>query len=84
MIKRDLLICQCASLEHQAIVTTFDDEPKVYISIHMAKHSFLKRLWHGIKYILGYKCIYGDFEEIILHKEHITQVENILKQLETK
>lgn len=33
-----------------------------------------KRLWMGLKYILGYKCCYGNFEEMILTKKHAYQV----------
>ena len=81
MIKTDLLICQCSSVEHQVVVTTFDNESEVYLSVHLTKHSFWKRVREGIKYIFGYQCTYGAFEEVILDSEHIPQIENILKQL---
>ena len=44
MIKTDLLICQCSSVEHQVVVTTFNDDPEVYLSVHLTKHSFWKRV----------------------------------------
>lgn len=81
MIKHDLLICQCSNVEHQVVITTFDDEPEVFFSVHLIKHSFFKRLKLGIKYIFGYQCSYGAFEEIILDSKYIPQIENILKQL---
>lgn len=83
-MKTDLLICTCSSAEHQVVVTTFDNEPEVYLSIHLTKHSFWKRIKEGIKYIFGYQCIYGAFEEVILDSTHIPQIENILKHLKNE
>lgn len=80
-MKHDLLICECSSVEHQVIVSKFNEDPEIYLSVHLTEHTFFKRLKEGIKYILGHKCVYGHFEEVILNKEHIPQVENILKQL---
>ena len=38
---------------------------KVYCTIHLNPLPWYKRIINGIKYIFGYKSIYGDFEEFI-------------------
>ena len=79
---KDLLICKCSSNEHQMIITVFEDEPEVFVDIHLTKQSFIKRLIYGIKYIFGYQCKYGAFEEVILDKTHINSLKEIIKKLE--
>ncbi len=79
----DLLICQCQSPEHQIMFLWDDDEnPAVYMEIHLNKLPFFKRLKYAIKYIFGYKCKYGAFDEVILKPEDAYKVKDILTYLE--
>lgn len=79
----DLLICQCHSTDHQLIFLYDEDKDEngnitdktVYIHIHLAKHSFWKRLFYGIKYIFGYKSRYGAFDEFIIKPEDANKFE---------
>ena len=83
MYKNDILICNCSSVEHQIVIRKDEEDNIVYCEIHLMKLSFLKRLWKGIKYILGYKCKYGNFEEFIFSKEHgdkLIELGNFLKE----
>jgi hypothetical protein len=82
----ELVICNCQNTEHQMIFRTIEGEtvPWVYVSIHLCPLPFRKRLWHGIKYILGYRCRYGDFDEIILTPEHYESIENVAKTLKNE
>lgn len=77
----ELIICQCANVEHQMIFSAEaeDESDWVFVSIHLAPLPFWKRLWHGIKYIFGYRSRYGDFDEIILDSRHIEKLENVVK-----
>lgn len=79
-----LLVCECSSHEHIAIATWFpDDKDKaIYLSIHLKHESFLKRLIQGIKYIFGYKCKYGNFDEIILGEKHLSDLKDMVSYLE--
>ena len=36
-----------------------------------------KRLWTAIKYVCGYKCKYGYYDEIILGKDKIKQLRDL-------
>ena len=85
---RETLICQCHSIEHQISFSWVEYEGleselegEVYMEIHLAKLSFWDRLKHGIKYIFGYRCIYGDFDEIILKKGDVHKLERIVEFL---
>ena len=78
-MKNDLLICECNSNEHQIIITKIDG--KIYATIHLKKISFFKRIVHGIKYIFGYKCKYGNFEEFILTSEHIAKINTMVSDV---
>lgn len=82
--QRETLICQCYSIEHQISfnwVEYEDLEGEVYMEVHLKPLSFLRRLKHGIKYIFGYRCRYGDFNEVILKKEDVHKLERIVEFL---
>ena len=82
--QRETLICQCHSIEHQVSFTWIQDkelEGEVYMEIHLAKLSFWDRLKHGIQYIFGYRCMYGDFDEVILKKNDVHKLEKVVEFL---
>jgi len=80
--ERDILICECNSTEHQVVFHYDGDDEVVYMHIHLTTyHNFFKRLWVGLKYAFGYKCRYGNWDEIILTKKHIPIFKNILLNL---
>ena len=60
-----------------------DEEDKmIYCSIHLVTLPFWQRLLGAIKYVFGYKCKYGNFEEIILNHKHadkLIELGNFLK-----
>jgi hypothetical protein len=79
-----ILICECSSVEHQIVFQPFKEdngETIIYASIYLWDYSFWKRLIMGIKYIFGYKCKYGQWEEFILTKNHIPSLEKMIKLL---
>jgi hypothetical protein len=60
-----------------------DGYPMVYSHVHLNKRPFFERLKYAIKYIFGYKCRYGAFDEFILNRddaERLQSVVNYLKQ----
>lgn len=82
-----IIICDCSSAEHQ-MVLRFDDDKDlgrmVYVEIHLVPLVWYKRLWMGIKYIFGYKCCYGNFEEMILSPKHARQIYGLYRFLRPK
>jgi hypothetical protein len=65
MIK-DAFFCSCGSNEHFFVLQRFPDEEEVYLSIYLSRLRFHKRVLNAIKYIFGYKSMYGHFSEICL------------------
>jgi hypothetical protein len=77
----EIIICACGDPEHQMIFRTIDGDDDVYVSIHLVKLPFLKRLWYGIKYIFGYQSKYGAFDEIIITKKHKQTLSRVIQWL---
>lgn len=61
--------CSCGSPEH--LLKFNRDEDYVYVYVLLNHENFFKRIWIGLKYIFGYKCRYGSFDEILLNKESV-------------
>ena len=77
-----LLLCDCSSAEHQLIVSWDNDDNEVYVRVHLANcYGFWRRLWHALKYVFGYKCRYGAFDEIILRKEDSENLQKVVDHL---
>jgi len=80
-MESNLFVCQCCSMEHQFVVS-FDPEEEwneyVYIHVHLNNKSFFKRLILSIKYLFGYKCTYGCFDEVLLDKSQIKKLIDVL------
>lgn len=88
----DIIICECSSIDHQITFRTIEyieedlkrlsilpeELNEVYINIHLNKKPFWKRVKYAIKYIFGYKCNYGAFDEIIITKDKLKNVVNKL------
>ena len=83
-MKDEIIICDCSSVEHQMALRFDDDKDlgrQVFVEIHLAALAWYKRLWLGIKYIFGYKCCYGNFEEVILSPKHARQIYGLYRFL---
>jgi hypothetical protein len=63
--------CSCHSPEHTLRFWFDDDEdyPFVYASVFLGSVPWRRRVWLGIRYIFGYKCRYGHFDEFLLRPE---------------
>lgn len=87
----DILICECHSTEHQLVVNYSEDEspngvkyPMVYIHTHLNKRPFFQRLKYGLKYIFGYQCWYGAFDEFIINPNDVNKIEEIIQYLKNE
>lgn len=63
-MKRTLFLCRCYSIEHSFVVSA--DEDDLFIEVHLASAPLWVRLKNAVRYVLGYKSKWGDFEEILL------------------
>lgn len=84
--KNILLLCSCYSSDHQIIIHLDQGgdlfPPEAYVHIHLVKRSFWYRVKYGLKYIFGYKSIYGAWDEFILDKTHVKSLLEIAKHLD--
>lgn len=63
-MKRTLFLCRCFSIEHSFVVSA--DEEDLFIEVHLAAAPFWTRVKNAVRYVLGYKSKWGDFEEVLL------------------
>ena len=83
MKEAEILICACSSDEHQIIIHKDEEDNMIYCTIHLVALPFWQRIWAAIKYIFGYKCRYGNFEEFIFTKKHsetLKEMSDFLKE----
>jgi hypothetical protein len=78
---RHLFVCDCGSLEHQMILSCWEDDDfdeMVYLEVHLAKKSWRQRLVEAVKYIFGHQSRFGAFDEIVLGEENCQKLGTIL------
>lgn len=84
----ELLVCTCGDVSHQLVVTKWEDSDdgsrELFVGVHLNKVPWWARLANAINYIFGKESIYGDFEEVILTKEHLPQLKKIVEFLENE
>jgi hypothetical protein len=60
----------CHSPEHTMQFWMDDDDPPtLYAHVFLSLDPWWQRIWNSVKYILGYKCRYGHFDEFLLNPE---------------
>ena len=68
-MNHDLFVCKCGSVEHQFVVSQFDDEEEVYVSVRLnVCGNVFQRLWRALKYVLNIDN--AEYDEVILDKEN--------------
>jgi hypothetical protein len=80
------LECRCSSPEH-TLRFFFDDDPEfpcVYAAVFLANDPWHRRVLTGLKYILGYKCKYGHFDEFMLKPEDCDSLIEIASLMKKK
>lgn len=84
--KHELFICACHNVEHQLIFSYFEDDvdKEVFVSVHLTPEwNIWKRIKMAIKYIFGYKCCYGHFDEFIFRKEDADRLQKVVNFLKS-
>ena len=81
-----VLLCDCGSAEHQIIIHKDKDFSEGYREVILCPHlityrNIFKRVLVAFKYIFGYKCRYGQWDEFILKPEHANQLRELSELL---
>jgi len=79
----EILLCRCYSAEHQILVHHSEDDKELYLSIHLAERNFWRRLKFGLKYIFGYHCKYGHWDEFIFNENDAEKLQAMADALKT-
>ena len=78
----ELFICQCGDPSHQFIISADKETtewPCAFVSVHLNReHNIFKRIWTAIKYIFGSRCIYGDFDEVIINPNDADRLQKVV------
>lgn len=82
---RDVILCDCETAEHQFIVRydKLDDEKwpaELFLSVHLSKKPFWKRVAYSVRYILGRQSKYGAFDEVIVSVEDAHRLKNHIEE----
>lgn len=85
------IVCSCGCSEHLIRLQLFDWEKDgqvvdmdIGVSIHLSQHRGLfSRIWIAIKYVLGYRSQYGDFDEILLEDKDIDDIMTFCQEYKT-
>jgi hypothetical protein len=82
------LVCECRSPEHVVQITANtmkDSDTVLYIGVQLPKLPWHKRVVRGVKYIFGYQCKYGHWDEAVIGgSEAISLMEFLSDVLEEK
>lgn len=81
-----LFVCKCENTEHQLIFSTIDGDSdrEVFVSVHLTPEwNIWKRIKMAIKYIFGYKCCYGHFDEFIFNPDDADRLQEVVNYLKS-
>jgi len=81
--------CVCESPEHQisfSYIPTYkcangiyQSPEEMYLSIYLSPvHKFWRRVLNGIKYMFGYRCKWGDFDNVCLDLTRVKEIREIM------
>jgi len=71
--------CSCHSPEHTLEFMYDNEDDLFYVVTFLNNTHFLCRIWNATKYIFGYKCKYGHFNEFILKNEDVNKLIKLLE-----
>lgn len=78
----ELFICQCGDPSHQFIISVDKETTEgacAFVSVHLNReHNVFKRIWTAIKYVFGTRCIYGDFDEVIINPNDADRLQKVV------
>lgn len=75
--------CDCSSADHIMRISHIPDEgfnDLLYVETHLRNLPFFKRFWLAIKYIFGFKSIYGNWEEYIWNKGNVIKMKEFCEE----
>lgn len=78
MSEFEYLECSCSTPEHT--VRFARDEDFLYMTFFLEHAPWYGRLWNAVRYVMGYKCRYGHFDEVVLGREEVGRLIDVLRR----
>ena len=81
-LERHYFECDCGAPEHMMkFLFIKDEKPPMLFAYFFLNNpdNIFKRIWVAIKYVLGYKCKYGHFDEWILGRDDADRLIGLLE-----
>ena len=76
--------CICHSLDHTWKFYINEEDNIIYVSTYLRSSPFFSRVWRGLRYILGYKSRYGDFDEFLIDGQQKDNIINLLNRIKNE
>src|SRR5574337_647269 len=75
------IVCACFSDEHTLHFDYDEEYGDLVVSVHLRTYrNIFKRIWVAIKYVFGYRCKYGEWDETIIRWEDIPKLQKLLEK----
>lgn len=82
-----IIVCECGDVAHQLVLSWFkpqtpmdyDSDEYVYLSVHLNKLPFWKRLKVAIQYLFGKQSKYGAFDEVIIDSSEYKKFQDMVE-----
>ena len=75
--------CSCSNDEHTLRFTIDAEDEIIYVSTFLNHWKpWYLRVFTAIKYIFGYKCMYGHFDNTLLRSEQVSQLKKVISEYE--
>jgi hypothetical protein len=75
---KEFIVCSCGSLDHMLVVNK--DAEDATVEVHLAPLPLWKRIRNAVKYVLGYRSRFGDYEEFFLSRESAGRLRECLDE----
>ena len=81
-----IIVCECGDVAHQLVLSWFKPQTPmdyvsdeyVYLSVHLNKLPFWKRLKVAIQYLFGKQSKYGAFDEVIIDSSEYKKFQDMV------
>ena len=72
--------CVCGSDEHTIRFILDPENHELFLHVFLNEPNIFLRIWKGIKYIFGYKCRYGHWDEWVLENSDTQQLKEMCEK----
>lgn len=79
-----ILPCACGEVREHLIYTLDVDDPTVWLHYQLIPRKWYKRIWPGIKYVLGIDSRYGMYGEMLIDETSVSHLEAMIDHIKSE